>query len=199
MNARIYIEGGGDSKELHTRCREGFRRLLEKMGLARRMPRLVACGGRSATFDDFKIAHDNAASEAYVGMLVDSEDPIAEIEATWAHLKQRDDWDRPDGAEDEQVLLMVTCMESWIVTDRETLRSHYGSKLQDSALPALNDVETRDRDSVQNALLRATRDCTNAYAKGRRSFEVVSALEPSALRAHLPSFVRCERILGEKL
>ena len=28
MRITIYIEGGGDSKELHTRCREGFRRLF---------------------------------------------------------------------------------------------------------------------------------------------------------------------------
>ena len=30
MKKVIYLEGGGDSKELHTRCREGFRKLLEK-------------------------------------------------------------------------------------------------------------------------------------------------------------------------
>ena len=105
----------------------------------------------------------------------------------------------PDGADDEQVLLMVTCMESWIVTDRKTLRSHYGSKLQASALPALDNMETRDRDSIQQALSHATRNCKNAYTKGKRSFEVVAALDPSALRPHLPSFVRCERVLAEKL
>ncbi len=199
VNARIYIEGGGDSKELHTRCREGFRRLLEALGLSCRMPRLVACGGRSATFDDFKTAHNIAANEAYVAMFIDSEDPIAEIEETWAHLKQRDGWDKPDGADNEQVLLMVTCMESWIVTDRKTLRSYYGSNLQVSALPVLDNMETRDRDSIQHALSHATRNCKNAYTKGKRSFEVVAALDPSALRPHLPSFVRCERVLTEKL
>ena len=56
MNARLYIEGGGDSKQLHTRCREGFRKLLERCGFGGRMPRLVACGGRNSTFDDFSTA-----------------------------------------------------------------------------------------------------------------------------------------------
>ena len=134
-----------------------------------------------------------------MAMLIDSEDPIAEIEKTWAHLKQRDGWDKPDGADDEQVLLMVTCMESWIVTDRQTLRSHYGSNLQPSALPALDGMETRDRDSIQKALFHATRNCKNACAKGQRSFEVLAALEPSALRRHLPSFVRCESVLTKRL
>ena len=199
VNARIYIEGGGDSKELHTRCREGFRRLLEALGFSGRMPRLVACGGRAATFDDFKTAHDNAASEAYVAMLIDSEDPIEDIEETWAHLKQRDGWDKPEGADNEQVLLMVTCMESWIVTDRKTLRAYFGSNLQVSALPALDNMESRDRDSIQHALSHATRNCKNAYTKGKDSFEVVAALDPSALRRHLPSFVRFERVLRDKL
>ena len=40
----IYLEGGGESKELHSRCREGFRKLLEKNGFKGNMPRLVACG-----------------------------------------------------------------------------------------------------------------------------------------------------------
>lgn len=199
VNARIYIEGGGDSKELHTRCREGFRCLLEALGFSGHMPRLVACGGRSATFDDFKTAHSNAANDTYVAMLIDSEDPIADIAKTWAHLKQRDGWDKPEGAGDEQVLLMVTCMESWIVADRKTLRLYYGSKLQASALPALDDIETRDRGSIQQALSHATRNCKNAYTKGRRSFEVVAALDPRALRRHLPSLVRCERVLAENL
>ena len=199
MNARIYIEGGGDSKELHSRCREGIRRLLEALGLSGRMPRLVACGSRSSTFDDFKMAHNNAAGGAYVAMLVDAEDRIVDIEETWAHLRQRDGWDKPVGAVDEQVLLMVTCMESWIVTDRKTLRSYYGSNLQDSALPALDNIEARDRESIQHALSHATRNCKNAYTKGKRSFEVVAALDPSELRPHLPSFVRCERVLTEKL
>ena len=199
VSARIYIEGGGDSKELHTRCRAAFRGLLEKLGFAGRMPRLVACGGREATFDDFKTAHQHASNDVYVAMWIDSEVPIAEVEQTWAHLNHRDGWDTPGGAVDEQVLLMTTCMETWIVTDRETVKSHFGPELQAGALPAANDMETRDRESIQSALSHATRNCTNAYTKGKRSFEVVARLNPDALRPHLPSFVRCTRILGEKL
>lgn len=53
---KLYVEGGGDSKEQHVRCREGFRKLLEKAGLAGEMPRIVAGGGRGTTFDQFKMA-----------------------------------------------------------------------------------------------------------------------------------------------
>jgi hypothetical protein len=82
---RIYLEGGGSSRELHSRCREAFQKLLERMGFQGRMPRLVACGGRGNAFDDFRTAFDTGGHD-YVALLVDSEEPIADIKATWSHL-----------------------------------------------------------------------------------------------------------------
>jgi hypothetical protein len=199
VSAKIYLEGGGDSKELHARCREGFRRLLQSAGFAGRMPRLVACGNRGAAFADFSTAHSNSSPGDYVALLVDSEDPVADLERPWAHLARRDNWDKPAGADDEQVLLMTTCMETWIVSDRQALRNHYSNCLQESALPDLSSIESRLRDAVQNALVHATRRCKNRYQKGKRSFEILGLLNPAQLRKHLPSFVRCERVLGEKL
>lgn len=203
MNAIIYIEGGGDSKELHARCREGFRKLIETCGFTGRMPRLSACGGRAAVFDDFSTAHAANRGGAYVAMWIDSEEPMANTEAAWAHLQSVTtvpQWSRPGGASDDQVLLMTTCMETWIMADRPTLKAHYRKdRLHDSALPSLVDLEKRPRDEVQTKLAHATRDCSNAYQKGKRSFEVLRKLTPAALEKHLPSFVRVRRILNEKL
>jgi len=199
VSARIYIEGGGDSKELHARCREGLRRLLERCGFAGRMPRLVACGSRGDVFGDFSTAHRNAQGAACVAMLIDSEDPVVDVEQTWAHLNQRDKWEKPYGAGDEQVLLMTTCMETWIATDRRALRDHFKGCLEESALPSLTEMESRQRRAILNALVQATRTCKTAYTKGRRSFELVGGLDPAVLREHLPSFARCERVLTRKL
>lgn len=199
MKAKIYVEGGGDSKELHARCREGFRRLIESCGFIGRMPRLVACGDREATYDDFKTAHKTSGVDDYVAMLVDSEDPVADVEATWAHLKARDNWDKPAGATDEQALLMTTCMETWIVSDRSAMRRHYGSKFHEGALPPLAGLEDRGRGEIHDALCNATDDCKNGYKKGKRSFEILAQLAPSELRKHLPSFRRFERVLKSKL
>ena len=146
VNAILYLEGGGDSKELHTRCREGFHRLLEQCGFdkQRRMPRLVACGGRNTAFNDFKIAHASGKGQ-FVALWLDSEDVLSDLERTWAHLESHDGWPQPDGASDEQVLFMTTCMETWLVTDRDTLQEHYGGRLHTSALPPLVDLENRAR------------------------------------------------------
>lgn len=199
MSAHLYIEGG-ESKEDQIRCREGFRKLIGKLGFAagKKMPRLSACGGRNAAFDDFKTAHACSKEGDYIAMLIDSEDPVADGEKTWEHLKTRDNWDKPAGADDEQVLLMTTCMETWIVADRHALQAHYGHKLQENALPPLIDLENRNRKEVHDKLTQATRDCSNAYAKGKRSFEVIGVLNPTALSS-LPAFARMARVLKTKL
>jgi hypothetical protein len=195
----IYLEGGGDSSQLKIRCREGFRKLLAKCGFAGRMPSLVACGGRNAAFGRFETAHEIALDGEYVALLIDSEDPMVDIEAAWAHPKARDGWDQPSSANEEQALLMTTCMETWIIVDREALSRHYGQKLRPSALPPLANVESRPRHDVHNKLVNATEKYSNAYAKGKRSFEVLGELDPEALKTHLPSFVRVLRILNKKL
>ncbi len=198
MSAHLYIEGG-ESKEDQIRCREGFRRLLEKAGFTGRLPRLSACGGRNSAFDDFKTAQASAKAGHFVAMLIDSEDPVTDGEQTWAHLKTRDNWDKPAGADDEQVLFMTTCMETWIVADRVTLKAHYRHKLQENALPPTNNLESRSRSDVHKELAHATRECSNAYKKGKRSFVVVGELNPAALEPLLPSFARAKRILNAKL
>ena len=94
---------------------------------------------------------------------------------------------------------MTTCMETWIVADRATLAEHYGADLQESALPALHALEGRARDAIQTALTHATRRCSNAYNKGKRSFGVLGQLDPATLSKYLPSFVRIRRILDASL
>lgn len=199
MSTSIYLEGGGDSKELHIRCRAGFRKLLENCGFTGRLPHLTACGGRNATFDDFQTAHTAKRGSKFVAMLIDSEEPLLDLHAAWQHLHRYDDWNEPAGASDEQVLFMTTCMETWIVSDRKALTTHYGGKLQNSALPALNDLESRSRQEVQEKLAHATRSCTNSYNKGKRSFEILGKLSRTELEKHLPSFRRVMRILEKEL
>ena len=192
----IYLEGGGDSEGLRSRCREGFRKLFQNCGF-KRMPKLVACGGRGNAFHRFSTAHIDGKENAI--LLVDSEDPIVDIEKTWHHLKLRDNWDKPNGAQDKQVLLMTTCMETWIIADRAALRAFYNSDFTENQLPLLANLEGRERHAIQQALQNATKDCTNKYEKGKRSFEVLAVLTRATLEHNLPSFKRARKELAEKL
>jgi len=201
VSAVLYLEGGSagpDSKDLQIRCREGFRKLLERCGYRGRMPRLFASGSRQSAFKDFEIAQASTAPGRYIAMWIDSEDPLSDPEETWQHLARRDGQTCPADATNDQVLFMTTCMETLIVADHAALNNHYGSKLQISALPPLHGLEDRNRHDVQDCLVKATGRCRNRYEKGRRSFQVLACLDPDVLVAHLPSFHRARRILDQR-
>lgn len=165
VNVTLYVEGGGDSKEQHVRCREGFRKLIEQAGLRGRLPRIVAGGGRLSTYDKFKTTATASVSIAYPILLVDSEDPVQvqdtapDSSVPWAHLKSRDGLDRPNGAQNDQAQLMVTCMETWVMADREALHAFFGADLHTNALLPQHDLEARTRQDVLQALEHATRNC----------------------------------------
>lgn len=200
MSSKIYLEGGGrqDSKALKVACRRGFSQLLESMGYLGRMPVLVASGSRDATYSDFKTAL-KSRKHRYTAMLIDSEDPVADPERIWDHLMARDTWKKPDNCDDENVLFMTTCMETWIALDRKALKKVFGPHLQESALPSPVHIECTKRHEIQKALIHATRNSNQPYSKGQVSFELVGALNPDLLAEHLVVFRRMKRILDEKL
>lgn len=200
-DAKLFVEGGGDRNELRTRCREGFRKLLEECGFSNRLPRIIACGSRDEAYSSFKIEH-LAGRTAYVALLVDSEGPVSDDEKTWDHLKLRDHWNRPDKAEDDQVFLMTTCMETWIVADHKGLKQFFEKHkpcLRPAGLPSPTNLQAKHRHTVQEALMIATMGCTNAYSKNQRSFDALAHASPNVLRPILPAFDRMLRILDDKL
>ncbi len=201
MKVRLYIEGGGDRPSDKSKCREGFRKLLERAGFQNRMPSTRACGSRNAAYDDFKTALRTAAAGDYPVLLVDSEAPVNLPRSPWHHLQSRDGWERPAGADDDQAQLMVQCMETWCLADRNALREFFGSRLRENALPSLDNLETRAKETVQEALANATRDCGQhrGYEKGRRSFELLGQRDPAELKTHLPHFVRLCQMLDVRL
>ena len=196
MKVRIYVEGGGD-KSGDIACREGFRKLFTRAGFEGQMPSIRASGPRHIAYNDFKTAMRQDPATEYPLLLVDSEGPVAD--GGWIHLRQRDGWEKPPSAGDDQAQMMVRCMEIWCVADRDALRNFFHGCLQERALPALNNLESRSKADVQGALEHATRDCgrDRAYKKGRRSFELLGKLNPDELNK-LPHFARlCDTLRRE--
>ena len=181
---KLYVEGGGDSKPLKTACRRGFRLFLEKAGVAGRMPRIVACGGRDTAFDRFKSGNEDKSVRAI--LLVDAEGPVR-AGSTWEHLRQRDGWRRPRGASDEQCHLMVQVMESWFLADAETLEVYFGGGFNSGSLPKNPNVEQVAKGDVERGLERATRGTSKGgYRKGRDGFEILANLDPVRVTKALP-------------
>ena len=82
--------------------------------------------------------------------------------------------------------MMVQAMETWLLADRNTLRSYFGVSFRQNALrqwPNLEDVSKRD---VFDALGRATAGCPRRYAKGAVSFELLELVDPARVEAACP-------------
>ena len=162
------------------------------------MPAFVAGGSRNQTYDLFRTAMTTGDTDTYPVLLVDSEDPVEaqdvsrDSTAAWTHLQQRDSWQRPPGARNDQAQLMATCMETWIMADRTTLLEFFGTSLNHNRLLPVNDLERRTRQEVQESLEMATVGCgaNKMYTKRQRSFHVLAVLNPATLRDTLPNFNR---------
>lgn len=186
VRVKLYIEGGGSGQLLDTLFRQAWKQFFEAAGFAGKMPSIVRGQGREQTFDMFKVAVAQTRQGTLPLMLVDSEGQVAEGHSVWQHLKVSDNWDRPSGATDAQAFLMVQVMETWFLADRELLKTYFGAALRENHLrewPLLEDVP---KDSVLDALERATAGCEKRYSKGRRSYELLGKLRPARVEQVCP-------------
>jgi hypothetical protein len=97
-----------------------------------------------------------------------------------AHLLQRDDW---KNLPDEQVHLMVQCMESWFLADKSALKRYYGQGFKAHNLPGNLKIEEVLKQDVADGLKSATRDTIKGeYHKTKHGFEILELINPEAVR-----------------
>jgi hypothetical protein len=182
VRVKIYVEGGGDSEALKTRCRRGFSQFFERAGLRGRMPSVVACGSRNNAFDSYCTALRTARPDDFPMLLVDSEAAVEQ--EPWSHLRTRDNWQRPADSHDEHAHLMVQCMEAWFIVDRDMLARFYGQGFVDSQLPRSDDIEAVTKSVVFRALQVATRNARTKgeYSKSQHSFDILKDLDPAKVQ-----------------
>ena len=182
MSINIYVEGGGKGKKLRSECRKGFSGFLEKAGLQGKMPQVIACGSRRKAYDDFKKALESGKLAL---LLVDSEVHVQKGTSPWQHLKknEKDKWDTPPNATDDQCHFMVQVMESWFLADREALINYYGQGFQSSALSNNPNIEHISKQDVLNGLNKATKNTQKGkYDKGTHSFKILAQIDPEKVQ-----------------
>ena len=181
---RIYIEGGGDSKDTKAQLRGGFSNFFKELVQVARSKQIkwniTVCGSRNNAFRDFKNAladHPNA----FVILLVDSEAPVKQ--PPWEHLKSRDNWDSP-GVDDTHCYLMVQVMEAWFMADIDTLKTFYGQGFKENAIPKNINVETIEKDSLEPSLKAASRDTKSKgeYQKIQHASKLLEMLDVDKVR-----------------
>ena len=200
MKVKVYVEGGGGGRELRAKCRRGFSSFFREAGLAGRMPKIIACGGRQSAYDKFRAALSSASEQEYIALLVDSEGPVAEGSGPWLHLSNRDHWATPDGARDCNAHLMVQCMEAWFLADRDCLANFFGRSFNCNALPGRPNIEDVAKADVLDGLKKATRQCQpkGEYGKGRHAFEILEQIDHGKVMAASPHASRLIDTLLQK-
>ena len=185
VTATLYIEGGGEGKDLRARFREGWKKFFDSAGVGGRT-KIVRGAGRRQTFDRFATAVSDSSPGTLPFLLVDSEGPVVLGHSVWQHLHVRDGWPRPEGAGDDRAFLMVQVMETWFLADREALRSYFGTGFGENALRAWPNLEDVPKPKVLEALGRATASCRKRYSKGRVSFELLAQIDSARVEAACP-------------
>ena len=113
-------------------------------------------------------------------LLVDAEAPVAPGKTCCAHLRDRDGWGWTNPVPEPRVHLMVQCMESWFLADRDTLQEFYGQGFKPNSLPGNPAVEAIPKQDVMEGLARATKDTLTKgeYHKTRHGFAILENLDP---------------------
>jgi hypothetical protein len=206
----VYVEGGGDTPHQRAALRVGLDSLLDPVKSKAREKRLgwrlIPSGGRQATYEAFVNALRANPSTINV-LLVDSETPIAaapddtdqDAEVRVAHLAQRDRWDLAE-VYPGRVHLMVQCMETWIVADRDALINFYGQGFAPNSLPRRENLEEEPKKDVYDKLVMATRATQKGeYGKIRHASLLLQRINHTRVVARCPRFAILMRWLEETI
>lgn len=190
---RLYIEGGGDTKNTKFLIHQGFNKFFRQLAeIAQNRSvkwKIIVCGSRNNAFRDFKIAL-KAHPKAFNVLLVDAEAPVKTTNAC-QHLKQSDNWDLAH-IDEEQCHLMVQTMEAWLIADIETLKKFYGREFKENVLPKNPNVEQIDKKQLEPSLKAATRKTSKGeYHKIQHASKLLALLNVNQVRAVAP---HCDRI-----
>jgi hypothetical protein len=185
VSVRVFVEGGGPQRRTQTACRRAFHLFFEKLLGDRARPRIIPSGSRDEAYRDFcrSLAND---PDTFPVLLVDSEDPVPAGKTARAHLRDRDPhW--TNTMPDEQVHLMVQCMEAWFLADIPAVARYYGHEFKESALPRNPNIEEIPKRDVMNGLDRASGATSKGpYHKTKHGFDILERIDPSAVRQRSP-------------
>jgi hypothetical protein len=192
---RIYVEGGGDSRETKAIFRQGynqfFRQIIEIVRNKRIHWNLIVSGSRENCFDDYKNAL-HSHPDAFNIMLID-----AECEVTtnvMQHLKEQDRWELT-GTEGHYQL-MAQMMEAWLVADKTTLADYYGQGFRANAIPNTYDVEQIAKATLTFSLENASRNTQKGgYAKIKHGADLLALVNVQLVRTRAKHCDRLFRLL----
>ena len=199
MNILIFVEGGGNEPTIKAKCRNGFAEYCKRIPNLRRVPSIVACGGRDQAFKRFRTAVEDGRNGDVFVLLVDSEGPVNAATAV-EHLTSSDQWNFPR-LRQHRVFLMVQAMEAWFLADRAALEQFYGHSFRANSLPgSAANIETIRKEDLEPSLKRASRDTSKGeYHKTKHGFALLALIDPARVENSSPYAAALHQLLREQL
>jgi S-formylglutathione hydrolase FrmB len=171
---KLYVEGGGDGKDQHTAVAKAFSKFFENAAISRR-PRVVVRGGNRQAWDGYQSAKSRNESAA---LLIDSEAAFHGGSVRDFLIAQG--FAVNDSHQDDELHLMVRCMEAWLLADRTALAAYFDKGFNENVLPSPNVVTTQSPSELEAALKRASRNTTKGeYDKGQHSWDLLARMNPN--------------------
>lgn len=186
---RVYFEGGGSSRTIQRRLRDGMRQfLIHLAGPELRCPLVaVPCGPRSAAYAQLRQAAQEFPDDVLL-LLVDAERPVAKPPAV--HLAEHDKWPGIEALGD-RCHLMVQATETWLVADPEALRAYYGHGFRPGILPRHDNLEQVAKSHVEEGLGRAVADSPKRrYVKPVHTGDLLALVDPEKVIKRCPHAAR---------
>ncbi|WP_273213763.1 DUF4276 family protein [Helicobacter rodentium] len=160
---KIYVEGGGN-RNLDSSLRKAFNKLLREYGVNGNRYQIVVGGSRGETI---KAIYKQSNSI----ILIDSEE-IIDTKTKLEHLEKTELKESLKGITENNLFFMVVCMESWIVSDTEALKKHYGLGFKETKIQT-SDLIHKDKAKIMKMLKDSIRECKNKEYDKSEAFKIL--------------------------
>jgi hypothetical protein len=196
---RIYVEGGGKHNDKYAsgQIRAGFSGFIKNyFGDGGRQIRIIACGSRESTIDDFRRALESHPDDFNI-VLVDSDGPVEIEPCKYLNIQGGQGL---EAINDQQCHLMVQVMESWLVADVATLKEFYGQGFNSNQIPRDPKVEQVDKKRILSGLKEAARQTIKGeYHKIHHGPKILALLDVMKVRQAARHCDRLFTILEDEL
>ena len=196
MKVRLYVEGGAVSrKDDLIKSRRALTAWLKKLDLVN-LPQVALTGPGPKALAEAEARTKQAKGQETVLALVDSEGTLENIEQPLS-LFQAKHKTKFIYLTDEQILVMVQCMEAWICADKNAVREAY-PKGQHSNRFEQENPESKTPPQLCKYLEKVSKKPDQdkpLYKKGKPAFELFGKTDPNIVAHRCPSAERAIRIL----
>ncbi|WP_276951362.1 DUF4276 family protein [Helicobacter rodentium] len=165
---KIYVEGGGN-RNLDSSLRKAFNKLLREYGICERNCKVIAGGDGGNALNSLVVSLEKYPNSI---ALIDSEE-IIDTQSKLEHLRKTiKNQDKLKGITENNLFFMVVCMESWIVSDAEALKKHYGPGFKETKIQT-SDLIHKDKAKIMKMLKDSIREYKNKEYDKSESFKIL--------------------------